>query len=88
MGQLPYATIPPALQQDEETASFIEDVRKLLGVLQLYGATVLIRDGNGSPEGVLVANKGSLYLRRDGGAGTTFYVKESGDGLSTGWVGK
>ena len=43
--------------------------------------------GNGSPEGTRAANVGSLYLRADGGAGTTLYVKESGTG-NTGWVAK
>lgn len=43
--------------------------------------------GNGSPEGVVTAIVGSFYLRKDGGAGTTFYVKESGAG-NTGWVAK
>lgn len=43
--------------------------------------------GTGSPEGVVTAPVGSLYTRRDGGAGTTFYVKESGGG-NTGWVAK
>lgn len=44
--------------------------------------------GNGSPEGVIVADIGSTYQRADGGAGTSFYVKESGNGLNTGWVAK
>jgi len=43
--------------------------------------------GAGSPEGVLVAPVGSLYSRTDGGAATSFYVKESGVG-NTGWVAK
>lgn len=43
--------------------------------------------GTGSPEGVLTAPIGSRYGRTDGGAGTSFYVKESGTG-NTGWVGK
>ncbi|PYJ70249.1 MAG: hypothetical protein DME75_09605 [Verrucomicrobia bacterium] len=43
--------------------------------------------GSGSPEGVVTADKGSVYHRTDGGAGTSFYVKESGTG-NTGWVGK
>lgn len=46
-----------------------------------------IYSGTGSPEGVVAARVGSTYTRRDGGPGTTFYVKESGTG-STGWVGK
>jgi hypothetical protein len=34
-----------------------------------------------------MAPVGSYYSRTDGGAGTTFYVKESGSN-NTGWVGK
>lgn len=43
--------------------------------------------GSGSPEGAVTAPVGSLYMRTDGGAGTSFYVKESGSG-NTGWVAK
>jgi hypothetical protein len=43
--------------------------------------------GAGTPEGVYAAAVGSVYRRNDGGAGTSFYVKESGTG-NTGWVGK
>lgn len=46
-----------------------------------------ISTGTGSPEGVVTAKVGSLYLRSDGGASTTLYVKESGTG-NTGWVAK
>lgn len=46
-----------------------------------------IYNGSGSPESVVTANVGSLYLRTNGGAGTTLYVKESGTG-NTGWVAK
>lgn len=41
--------------------------------------------GTGSPEGVVTAPIGSYFTREDGGAGTSFYVKESGTG-DTGWV--
>lgn len=47
----------------------------------------LLFGGAGSPETVVTAPIGSLFLRTDGGAGTTLYVKESGSG-NTGWVGK
>ncbi len=50
-------------------------------------STVSWRQGTGSPEGVLTAPIGSLYSRTDGGAVTSFYVKESGTG-NTGWVAK
>lgn len=43
--------------------------------------------GVGDPEGVVVADVGSLYTRTDGGANTTLYVKESGVD-DTGWVAK
>lgn len=39
---------------------------------------------SGAPNGAVTANPGSLFLRRDGGASTTLYVKESGTG-NTGW---
>lgn len=43
--------------------------------------------GSGSPEGVVTAPVGSFYSRTDGGASTSWYVKESGAG-NTGWVAK
>jgi hypothetical protein len=46
-----------------------------------------IYSGLNSPEGVIEAPVGSLWLRTNGGAGTTLYIKESGTG-NTGWVGK
>jgi hypothetical protein len=46
-----------------------------------------IRAGAGSPEGAVTARIGSIYQRTDGGASTSFYVKESGTG-NTGWVAK
>jgi len=45
---------------------------------------VEIHSGSGSPESAVSAPVGSLYLRSDGSAGTSFYVKESGTG-NTGW---
>jgi hypothetical protein len=49
--------------------------------------SVTVTEGEGSPEGVVSAPVGSLYLRLDGGAGTTLYVKESGTGAA-GWAAK
>jgi len=43
--------------------------------------------GTGTPEGVVAAAVGSRFLRTDGGAATTLYIKESGTGTG-GWVGK
>lgn len=43
--------------------------------------------GAGTPEAAIAAAIGSTWRRTDGGAATSFYVKESGTG-NTGWVGK
>lgn len=66
------------------------------GVLGLYAAgsnygalalasSVTMRAGAGSPEAVVTANIGALYLRTNGASGTTLYTKTSGNGLNTGW---
>lgn len=47
----------------------------------------MVHTGTGSPETVLTATVGHLFLRSDGGANTTLYVKESGSG-NTGWIAK
>lgn len=60
--------------------------RSSLGFALGNGPTMLT--GTGSPQGTVAAPVGSLYLRSDGGAGTTLYVKQSGASSSTGWVGK
>lgn len=44
-----------------------------------------INFGSGSPEGVVTATVGSLYLNTAGGTDTTLYTKNSGSG-NTGWV--
>ena len=49
--------------------------------------TAKLRRAAGTPEGNVTAPVGSLYLRSDGGASTTLYIKESGTG-NTGWVAK
>ena len=49
--------------------------------------TTKIYSGTGTPEAVVTATVGSIFLRTNGGAGTTLYVKESGAG-DTGWVAK
>jgi len=45
------------------------------------------RVGSGTPEGAVTAPVGAVFHRTDGGAATSFYVKESGSG-NTGWVAK
>lgn len=53
-----------------------------------YVTTTVIRSGNGTPEAVVMGSIGDLYRNLDGGASTTLYVKESGEGTMTGWVAK
>ena len=55
--------------------------------LELGATNLGISCGTGTPEGIVTALVGSLYIRTDGGASTTLYVKESGTG-NTGWVAK
>lgn len=59
----------------------------LYAVRHCYTATVCDLIGSGSPEGSAAYAVGSTYRRTDGGAATTFYVKESG-AAATGWVAK
>jgi hypothetical protein len=47
-----------------------------------------LKFGAGSPLNVVTADRGTLYMRTDGGANTTLYVKEGNDGTSLGWVAK
>lgn len=56
-------------------------------VLSGSSVAVQILMGSGTPEGNVAARVGSLFLRKDGGAATSLYVKETGTG-NTGWVGK
>lgn len=44
-----------------------------------------MRFGEGDPENVVTAPVGTLYLRTDGGTGTTLYVKEANSD-DTGWA--
>lgn len=48
---------------------------------------ITIMYGTGTPEGSKTASVGSLFLRLDGAATTTLYVKTSGTG-NTGWTAK
>jgi len=50
--------------------------------ITINGASIY--SGTGTPESVITAPVGSMYLRVNGGSGTTLYIKESGTG-NTGW---
>lgn len=57
------------------------------GGLRPNMASAALYAGSLSPEGVVIAAVGSMYMRQDGTVGTLIYVKESGAG-NTGWVAK
>ena len=59
----------------------------LEGLIELTQDGPVVLVGSGSPEGVETAVVGSTFHRTDGGAGSSFYVKESGTG-NTGWAAK
>ena len=44
-----------------------------------------IKSGTATPEGAVTAPKGSVFLRTDGAAATTLYLKTTGTG-NTGWT--
>lgn len=56
---------------------------------QTIGA-ITVTTGRGSPENKLAGTKGDVYLRTDGGAGSTLYIKETAtDAAPTkGWAAK
>jgi hypothetical protein len=43
-------------------------------------------EGDGSPEGVVFAEKKTRYFNNTGGAGTLMYVKNTDSSLNVGWV--
>lgn len=65
-------------------ATIGEFTRLILGGVAGAG-TVDIRTGTGSPESVVTGTVGDIFIRTDGGASTTLFVKESGTG-NTGWI--
>jgi len=56
------------------------------GILELGVGGPQVRKGTGSPEGVVAAPLGTLYLSDSGGSATTLYMKEGGGTGNTGWV--
>jgi len=61
-------------------------IREIAQEINAYAGYIYV--GAGSPEAVIAAPIGAIYLRTDGGAGTSMYSKEADSGLATGWVGK
>jgi len=56
------------------------------GGLEIGKGGAFVRSGAGTPEGAVTGSVGDVFLRSDGAAGTSFYVKETGTATNTGWV--
>jgi hypothetical protein len=78
-------SLPVALAgvKDEQTRYALEQIALKLGELKQF-----IFWGTGSPNTVVTASVGAIFLRLDGGAGTSIYIKESGTSTNTGWIAK
>lgn len=63
------------------------DLGRLMVLVRQLQSKVPAR-GSGDPNGVVTGSPGDTYVSTAGGAGTTFYVKESGVDTDTGWVAK
>lgn len=53
--------------------------------VQIPGTSSNFIQGSGDPNGSETQEQGSVYLRSDGGVGTTMYLKEAGGLSNTGW---
>lgn len=78
------------------TTSLFSAIKNNSGILEIvkaddsgYNPLVHLyrRNGTGSPEGVVTAPIGTIYIRTDGTSGSILYFKDSGSG-NTGWVAK
>lgn len=82
----PYPQVPPLVPGlSQWRLEWVQWLQKLTRAVN--GQAALVLSGSGTPEANVTAPVGTLFLRTDGGASTTVYVKESGTG-STGWVAK
>lgn len=79
----------PRLSDDPKrlVPSLYDLFRRIVAAVNTLEDSRVLR-GAGSPLNVVVANIGTLYVRTDGGAGSTLYVKEADNGASTGWAAK
>ena len=59
-------------------------LREVTSALNVLAGRVFV--GAGSPNSVIKADIGSVYLRTDGGASSTLYIKTGDAGLASGWT--
>ena len=80
-------TTSPFVRYENASEAALFEIGPEGGIDAISGTDRIIRASSNSPEGVVTANPGSLFLRINGGAITSFYVKESGAG-NVGWAAK
>ena len=86
MGADGYRSLTPEMVQTPEGLTELNRMmRELYQYVSGDGNQVKVFHGFGTPESNFAASVGSIYMRADGGANTSVYVKEAGVG-STGWV--
>lgn len=71
--------VKASLITQDQFQGWIDEVTRLLNKLEPI-------QGNGSPEGVIFADKWRVYENNTGGAGTLKYVKNTAISLNTGWI--
>jgi len=76
---------PQKLQTHEGVADLNRMINALFDNMGGDGDTRRVYSGVGPPLNVVSAGVGSIYMRTDGAAGTSIYIKESGTD-ATGWT--
>lgn len=71
-----------------DLVSVFEELMNAINTQPQYVGTVAYKSGAGTPLNKILGSVGDVYTRTDGGAGTTLYVKESGQNNALGWVAK
>lgn len=71
----------------DENPAIDRNFQALSGILQVL-SQIPFFVGTGTPNAQVTSSPPAVYWNRSGGAGTTFYIKESGINTNTGWVGK
>ena len=77
-----------SLENGDGVIALNQMLKTLFDSMTSNGEGVGIYMGYATPESNVSAQIGSLYMRLDGGANTSLYVKESGDNTNTGWAAK
>ncbi len=75
-------SIPP-YRDEELPGRFLNWLELLRDILRPAPKYI---EGTGTPEGVVIAERGTRFFRTDGAAGTFLYVKSTQTQDATGWV--